>query len=387
MDDIISIINFNLPLIKRAQNGFLKNLNLARAYKIAKKYVEFKDPRLFDTVLRFPKICPNIVQYLIYYKNDNMIAQLCQAGLVNFDECTQLFRPILEGNYPKTCEYIAKKVYDKFYYFYKQDYVIPHSIRHGECFYISKPNTRAMAKYFDYLSEKDRKTIVEFMCYHNFGKLLEKLISKYKLDISDICWWAAKYKPNKKISKRISTIRAKIDTLEIIQNGSFMALKHLFKNTQLEKEHLEMNLSIMELRKHPNMCYPILASNEYSLFMFEKLDNKMKFDYSKIAGQALELNSYVLLNSLILQNKLTNENVNRVLSLKIKPFPRFVSLLINYDLQQSAITNLLPKVDNIGVIKVLFENPKINTQENKENLLKNCYYLDRDKLLKVFNSK
>jgi hypothetical protein len=386
MDDIRSIITQELRI--PITHDF-KIMNLQKAYKWAKKFVEFRDIKLFDLVKRFYAMRPNIIQYLIYYEQDETIRLLCDSKLIDFGICKHLLHFILRGKYPKTCSYIARKVHINLTNIkpvgYGKNVIVQDNDTRN---HISKRNVRVFAKNFEYLNDSNKKCIFEYIIYYGFAKLAKTLMSKYninleKIRVMSLCEKNMRFTPIVKSTSLLLLGNDRGDLLgnRVMANCDFKTLRYMMRHIIFNKSYYYRGPYV--LNPSSDEFYFYIIPNENRLYIFEELGKKACLNYKEIAKQAIMIDDYVLLNSLIITKKINQQEANQIFSMEINFSPAAV-LLLKYGISPKNITNLLRNTCNIKLIKAVFKIPENNSSENRDIVLTKSWIMKKYDMFGAF---
>jgi hypothetical protein len=385
MDDILSIIlcSLRIPQINKSVSAqFFKNLDIVRAYKWAKIFVEYNDFRVFNLVWCFPEMAPNIAQYAIMYKNDDILCELYIRKLVNHTDCELMLNEILLGNFPKTCALIALMNIN----LVRVNYHEIHNYVGGQ---ISKINTKIFVNYFHVLNDTNRECVFKNILTHGFVKTAKKLVDIYHFNLTA---YQHNIHNGYAIYTRLSHRRVTAWFLDIIPNDiifhedvlqrcDIKLLKFAFNKINITADFF----SEIQYPGSEKMIYQNIFTNINKLFILESFVRKYKpLDFMELARMALTLDYYPALNSLIMMKKIkTIDKYQLLMEILVTTDPniRFAELLLkdpNINLKNENFVSHLINIRNWPLFKLLFADPRINTPENHDILMKNSNFVKKE---------
>jgi hypothetical protein len=294
----------------------------------------------------------NIAQYAIYYKNDTIVSELCKKFELNLQKHAYMLRLIMPGDFPKTCKYIAKNNYNLGWPVVNED---ESKVR------LTKKNTKSFIKYFDGLSIPTKKIVFEHMLFYG----LIKTVKKYKYKFPDIKPRSLKLTlirtPSSKTIKMALDRNPNNESLQkdILKYGNIKSLKLLFKKGK--------NLYFWDESSFP----PTIFDNLY-LFIYEYCIFTRSIPYYELASEAILKCYYPIVNSLIMMKKLTPADKIKLIKFAADQigdddWGEIIKLLLkDPKLDLTGLEIESGQFDDLDILKILFSDPRINTQQNRE---------------------
>jgi hypothetical protein len=358
MEDILSIIlQGTRPVIHKVSDDYFNNLDITRAYKLARIFVKFADSRLFILLKKYPVMTPNIMWYAINYKNDNILSEICNRESIDLYKDADFSCSILQGNFPKTCMfYIKNKA------LYAGLYVL-------ENFMLSKQNTKLLMNHVDNFADSSHKCILKNMFMYGFVE------NKYVEYFNDACFpilfrCTEQQLSNKTLLKLINRYPENRNLCNIIiTRNNIRLLELLFrmhKNINFWEEHTI-------LRNGGIITIKTLSSS--SLYVFDYCITK-KFNSYDLASDAIRHNNYLAFAGLLMLKKLKSVEKTQLFLEVIKIDHQMYSVMkkslniIKILLKEKDIdlTNINFDGINFNVIIKIFKDPRINTPQNRKKL-------------------
>jgi hypothetical protein len=380
MDDICSIIVSAVPLInKKMRYEYFKNINLICAYKWAKVYVEFDDYRLHSLLSLYPELSVNIAQYAVIYEKDDLLRNLCDQKLIDFDIHEGMLFQILRGNFPKTCEYIAKnKIFMNV-----QDYSDWSGI--GVFIKISKLNILVFANYFAILINANKGLVFMNMIKYGFIKKAIKVYNSSHFDAGIIHEY-----DNYSVENTPGYIKAMPFLLKIYQNDAH-TLDRIFRYGDMKVLKLALTNPITPsffsrtgTQNSPDV-YLRLFTNPNRLFIMETIIKKYpQIDFLELTKQAILIDYYPAVYSILLMKKLTPSDkaqaFNHALHLRNTSSNHEIIRLLLKDskLDLTQVNLMLDQITSLELIKILFADPRINTPENRALVYANADFSKKE---------
>jgi hypothetical protein len=370
MDDIRSIIYSGLKITlcnSDAHATYVKNLDLFRAYKLAKLYVEFNDVKLYDILERFLEMRENIAQYSIMYKNDDILSTLCSREFIDLSSLNGIVKLVLIGDFPKTCLYMLNKKISLIHF-------------HGWDGRLSKINTKLYRKHFHKITQSEQNIVFKNMILYGYdvAKISERFcFDKWQTIKPNFLNSKTRYLINQKIIKNILDFCPLENGYQLIEN--ILRTKNLkIVKTTICRELIEKLIKNPSPRDLAGYIYRLIVDNENGLFIIESL-NVTSEQYIEIAKQAICCEFYSVLNGMIIMKKIKTADKPQLLFEAIIDCDntKIIQLLLSdTKINLDQLPTYLPNIRGVANIKTLFADPRINTPQNREIARARLGYID-----------